>query len=276
MIKGFKVFNENWTCKGKQYSCPGRFKEDVMPKLCWRGMHFCKKLEDCFIYYAFRGNIKVAEVIAHGKCVVGPNKICTNDLEIVREIPWDEVLEIVNIGIWCKGFKNTGDKNEGDYNTGDNNQGDYNTGICNAGSYNAGDMNKGRYNTGSYNEGGCNTGSYNIGYCNTGNFNTGDYNTGSHNRGKYNTGDFNLGFRSAGCFNTVEQPLYLFDKPSTWTWQDWYSSRACNVLLDIPMDADAAQRWWGELAFNEQEAIQSIPNFDAEIFKKITGIDIYK
>lgn len=28
-VKGYKVFNPDWTCKGKQYTCPGKFEEDV-------------------------------------------------------------------------------------------------------------------------------------------------------------------------------------------------------------------------------------------------------
>ena len=30
VVKGFKVFNPNWTCKGKAYTCPGKFEEDVI------------------------------------------------------------------------------------------------------------------------------------------------------------------------------------------------------------------------------------------------------
>lgn len=26
-VKGYKVFNPDWTCRGKQYSCPGTFEE---------------------------------------------------------------------------------------------------------------------------------------------------------------------------------------------------------------------------------------------------------
>lgn len=42
MVKGYKVFNPDWTCKGKQYTCPGTFEEDVNPSVCNVGMHFCK------------------------------------------------------------------------------------------------------------------------------------------------------------------------------------------------------------------------------------------
>lgn len=38
MVKGYKVFNPDWTCKGKQYTCPGTFEEDVNPSICNVGM----------------------------------------------------------------------------------------------------------------------------------------------------------------------------------------------------------------------------------------------
>lgn len=98
MVKGYKVFNPDWTCKGKQYTCPGTFEEDVNPSVCNVGMHFCKNAADCFRYYDFDPNNHVAEVIAHGTVAEGEDKCATNKLEIVREIPWAEVLEIVNTG----------------------------------------------------------------------------------------------------------------------------------------------------------------------------------
>lgn len=66
MVKGYKVFNPDWTCKGKQYTCPGTFEEDVNPSVCNVGMHFYKNAADCFRYYDFDPNNHVAEVIAHG------------------------------------------------------------------------------------------------------------------------------------------------------------------------------------------------------------------
>ena len=115
MIKGYKVFNPDWTCKGKQYTCPGTFEEDVNPSVCNVGMHFCKNAADCFRYYDFDPNNHVAEVIAHGTVAEGEDKCATNKLEIVREIPWAEVLEIVNTGKACTGRCNSGNWNSGNW-----------------------------------------------------------------------------------------------------------------------------------------------------------------
>ena len=127
-VKGYKVFNPDWTCKGKQYTCPGTFEEDVNPSVCNVGMHFCKNAADCFRYYGFDPNNHVAEVIAHGTVAECENKCATNKLEIVREIPWAEVLEIVNTGKACTGRCNSGNRNSGNRNSGNWNSGNWNSG----------------------------------------------------------------------------------------------------------------------------------------------------
>ena len=250
-IKGFKVFRPDWTCNPtghnlKQYTCPGKFEEEGELNVCGHGMHFCQTAADCFNYYSFNSENKVAEVIAYGEVRTDGDKSCTDKLEIVREIPWDEVLRIVNTGKNCTGRCNTGDWNTGDWNTGDWNTGNRNTGNCNTGIYNTGnrntgDRNTGNRNTGNCNTGNCNTGIYNTGNRNTGDWNTGDYNTGSRNAGNCNTGDCNTGdwnksSFNTGCFNTEEQKIMLFNKPSDMTYREWMDSDAKRLLSQIPKD----------------------------------------
>ena len=247
MVKGYKVFNPDWTCKGKQYTCPGTFEEDVNPSVCNVGMHFCKNAADCFRYYDFDPNNHVAEVIAHGTVAEGEDKCATNKLEIVREIPWAEVLEIVNTGKAC-------------------------TGRCNSGD------------------------------CNSGNCNSGNRNSGNRNSGDWNKTSF-----SNGCFNTVSPKIYMFNKPTDWTLEHWLNCRArylLNQIDDCPLEyvwfdsmtdeekaahpeakttggylkerttADNARKWWAGLSADDRNIIFSLPNFDAAIFKEITGIDV--
>ena len=125
-IKGYKVFNSDWTCRGFQYEVGKIFEEDVTPSCCDRGFHFCLKASDCFNYYKFCSDNKVAEVVALGDVDYADanTKCCTNRIRIVREIPWDEVLRIVNEGKDCTGLCNTGNQNTGNRNTGDWNTGD--------------------------------------------------------------------------------------------------------------------------------------------------------
>ena len=130
-VRGYKVFNEDWTCSPrgntKQYTCPGKFEEDITPVRCGRGMHFCRKAADCFNYYNFNPKNKVAEVVAYGDVVEVGDKCCTNKLEIVREIPWQELLTIVNTGKDCTGLCNTGNRNTGNRNKSSSNTGCFNT-----------------------------------------------------------------------------------------------------------------------------------------------------
>ena len=250
VVHGFKVFRPDWTCSPngntKQYACPGKFEEEGELDVCGHGMHFCQTAADCFNYYNFDSNNKVAEVIAYGEVRTDGDKSCTDKLEIVREIPWDEVLRIVNIGKNCTGRCNTGNRNTGNRNTGDCNTGNCNTGNRNTGNRNTGNWNTGDWNTGDRNTGDWNTGDWNTGNRNTGNWNTGDWNTGDRNTGDWNTGDWNTGDRNTGdwnkssfntgCFNTEEQKIMLFNKPSNMTYREWLESDARWLLNQIPKD----------------------------------------
>ena len=257
MVKGYKVFNPDWTCMNKQYTCPGTFEEDVNPSVCNVGMHFCKNAADCFRYYDFDPNNHVAEVIAHGTVAEGEDKCATNKLEIVREIPWAEVLEIVNTGKACTGRCNSGNRNSGDWNSGNRNSGNRNSGNWNSGNRNSGDWNKTSF--------------------------------------------------SNGCFNTVSPKIYMFNKPTDWTFEQWFNCRArylLNQIDDCPLEyiwfdsmtdeekaahpeaettggylkerttADNARKWRAGLSADDRNIIFSLPNFDAAIFKEITGIDV--
>ena len=306
-IHGYKVFNPDWTCNGKQYTCPGKFEEEGELEICGHGMHFCQIAADCFNYYYFDSRNKVAEVIAYGEVLTKGDKSCTNKLEIVREIPWNEVLQIVNIGNHCTGFKNTGDWNTGDRNTGNKNTGHCNTGNWNTGNRNTGNRNTGDWNTGNRNTGNMNTGDWNTGDWNTGDWNTGDRNTGNWNTGDWNTGDWNKSCFNTGCFNTEEQKIMLFNKQSNMTYSEWLDSDARHLLnqiqknvvefvyekymtdaekaehptyettggyLKILDESECGQLWWDHLSTTKKEIVKSIPNFDAEIFFQCTGIRV--
>lgn len=245
MVKGYKVFNPDWTCKGKQYTCPGKFEEPVELSICERGMHFCKNLIDCFNYYSFDPENKVAEVVAYGKITERGDKYCTDKIEIVREITWNEVLEKVNTGKKCTGIGNSGDWNSGNRNSGNGN---------------------------------------------SGNWNSGDWNTTNH---------------SSGCFNTTEEKIRMFNKTSSWTYNDWRQSDACYIMKKISSCGmkwvieeemteeekekhpeykttggclrkrkSDAQKQWEELEEKERETVMALPNFDPEIFYEITGIRV--
>ncbi len=59
-IKGYKVFNHDWTCKGFQYEVEHAYEMEDSPKVCKKGFHFCLKASDCFNFYDFDRNNRVA------------------------------------------------------------------------------------------------------------------------------------------------------------------------------------------------------------------------
>ena len=99
----------------------------------------------------------------------------------------------------------------------------------------------------------------------------------------------------------------MFNKPTDWTFKQWFNCRARYLLNQIDdclleyvylsdmtdeekaahpeaettggylkerTTADNARKWWAGLDAADRNEILSLPNFNAEIFKKITGIDI--
>lgn len=95
--------------------------------MCGSGFHFCRKASDCFSYYDFNSNNKVAEVEAIGLVETRGDKSVTDKIKIVREIKWMELLTIVNEGNNCTGLCNSGDYNSGDWNSTN-----YSTGFLNS------------------------------------------------------------------------------------------------------------------------------------------------
>ena len=284
MMKGYKVFNPDWTCRGFQYNVGQVYEMDEKPICCKRGFHFCKKASDCFNYYPFNPDNKVAEVEALGDIDTNndDSKYSTNKIHIIREITWQEVLDLVNLGKGCTGLCNSGNCNSGDCNSGN----------CNSGNHNSGDWNSGNHNSGNYNSGNCNSGNHNSGKWNSGDCNSGDWNKSSFNN---------------GCFNTIEPTIMMFNKPSDITYRDWVNSDARRLLNQIPKDvvkwiysvdmtdeekaahpeheitggylkvldeSECSQIWWNGLANSQKEIIKSIPNFNESIFEEITGIKV--
>ena len=293
-MRGYKVFNPDWTCRGMQYEVGKSYEMEEKPVICEKGFHFCEKAGDCFGYYSFDSNNKVAEIEAFGELDFEEDgdKHCTNKIKIIRELNWHEVLDLVNTGKNCTGLCNSGNRNSGDCNSGSRNSGSRNSGDCNSGSRNSGNRNSGDCNSGD---------------CNSGNWNSGNWNSGNRNSGNRNSGDCNSGSNCTGCFNTISQPLMFFDKPSDITFNQWRKSYAYWLLNRIDFrptewimmsdmtdvekekhpeyettggylrnvdNSECCAEWWDGLTEKEKEIIKGIPNFDSEKFYQITGIKV--
>ena len=312
-FKAYKVFNRNWECipdpyksymkyeVGKEYKFEGKIK------ICKSGYHACLKLVDCFNYYQFDINNKVAEVEILGDFELQSedSKICTNHIKIVKELSWFEVLELCNTGKENSGYGNSGNWNSGNWNSGNKNIGNMNSGHNNSGYGNSGNLNLGNWNSCDCNSGYWNSGNNNSGNWNSGSDNLGNRNSGNGNLGNRNSGDGNLSNNNSGCFNTQNHTIYFFDKQSNLTYEDWANHPAyaiwvrLNLTVFIPEKKmtdeekkayndykitggflkvydfkEAAKIWWNNLSEDEKDIIKTIPNFDPDKFRMITGIKV--
>ena len=274
--------------------------------------HYCDNLQQVHEHYSCNEKElnRFFEIEVLGEEVTDGNKCGSDHIKIVREITGNELATMKgmvngNTGLFNTGDWNTGDKNTGDKNTGNWNTGDKNTGDKNTGNWNTGDKNTGDGNTGNKNTGNENTGYKNTGYKNTGNENTGYKNTGNKNTGNKNTGYGNTCDGSNGVFCTEpDMNIRIFNRPSGMSLLDFYRSRYYEALCSVPFmltewvpyteeekKADpekemiggylkeytmkeAWANWWGEMSEEDKKIVQDIPNFDAKIFKEITGIEV--
>ena len=258
-MKGYKVFNPDWTCRDMQYEVGKSYEMEEKPAICERGFHFCEKAVDCFEYYRFDSNNKVAEIEAYGELDFEEdgNKHCTNKIKIIRELNWHEVLDLVNTGKDCTGYKNSGNRNSGNCNSGD----------CNSGDKNSGDRNSGDWNSG-------------------------DWNNASNCVGCFNTTSQPLMFFDKPSKVTFEQwrnsDAYRLLNRIDFRPTEWIMARD---MMDFEKEkhpehgttggylrnvdnSECCVEWWNGLDEKEKEIIKTISNFDGEKFYQITGIKV--
>ena len=179
----------------------------------------------------------------------------------------------------------------------------------NSGNWNSGDWNSGNWNSGYWNSGNRNSGHRNSGYGNSGNWNSGhrnsgDWNSGYGNSGHSNSGYWNSGNRNSGIFNTDEPKMRCFNKDSEYTrteyeeefdwvypdlnicqWISWYdmtddekeelpNAKDTDGYLKTMDYKEAWAEYWGKASEEDKRWFLALPNFSAEIFKEITGIDV--
>ena len=273
-----KGFDKNLCCRGFQFEVgktydSGLKDEDV--KICEKGaFHFCRSLQSVDEYYSVKEDNRFCEIEVLGVLVEDDNKCCSNKIRIIREITGDE-LDIL-LG-----------KING------------NAGVFNSGYYNSGNCNSGNWNSGNLNSGNKNFGNYNSGF-----WNSGDYNSGDKNFGNRNTGAFNKSNGNTGFFNTKEHTAKIFNADSGMTQREFYNSKYWGALISGEFTLtkwiyyteeeklndkekaliggylkeytyeEACANWWNSLDDEDKQTIMSIPNFNADIFKEITGIDV--
>ena len=278
-LKGYKAFNGDLMCRNMQYEIGKEYEFDGEPIPCNQGFHFCTTIADTYKFYPMSDDTRICEVEAFGVITTDDDvKFCTNKIRIIAEVT-EEYLRKANTTKSSSGFCNSGNCNSGNRNSGDWNSGNRNSGDCNSGNRNSGNRNSGNRNSGNCNSGDC------------------------------NSGDWNATNYSSGVFNTEEKKIIMFNEESDWTFEDWNRSNARYILMNMPIpytttefiedyemteeekaehpeyatiggylkvihkDGDK-QEWWDNLSEKEKNIVKSLPNFDTEIFKEITGISV--
>ena len=290
-----KGFDKDLRCRGMQFEVGKEYSTGVADadiSLCTNTVfHFCDSLRKVHTHYSVipEEDNRFCEIEVLGALVSDDTKCGSNRIRIVREILGDEL----NI------MRGLTDGNTGVFNSGNWNSGIFNSGDCNSGIFNSGNWNSGNWNSGSRNNGNWNSGSRN-----SGDWNSGRGNSGSHNSGDWNSGDWNSGNCNSGFFCTNSPKLRLFNKETDFTMEEfikteWYAvltSGEFNLtkwraytdeekaqderkrfiggeLITIPYK-EACANWWASLSEKDKAIIKTIPNFDANIFAEITGIDV--
>lgn len=126
-------------------------------------------------------------------------------------------------------------------------------------------------------------------------------NSGDRNSGYWNSGYGNSCDRSSGIFCNKNPKVYLFNKPTGLDWEDIDHPDLSDMQLTewIPESEMTTQEkkdnstfkttggylkeyeyneawanFWEKTDKKNKDKILNLPNFDAEIFKDITGIDV--
>jgi hypothetical protein len=277
-MKAYKVFNSDWTCRGFQYEVGKTYTENGEIELCSKGFHACKKVSDCFSYYSFNPANKVAEVELSGE-ILGEDedKQCSSIITIVKEVSWTDMLTLANSGIGNSGNGNSGNGNSGNGNSGSRNSGSRNSGSRNSGSRNSGSRNSGDWNSGDWNSGNGNSGSRN----------SGDWNSGSRNSGMFNVDEpfirmFGKETNLKRC--DISIPSFLYFDLTQWVSHDTATEEEktahkqdieiCGGFLKTIDYKEAFQRAWVNASEGAHNQVKALPNFDADIFFKISGVRV--
>ena len=266
MVKGYKGFNQDLTCRGFQYEIGKTYEYDGDIELCRQGFHFCRKLQNVHDFYNLKQS-RICEIEADGKIEDDGIKSVCSRISIVRELSREEIDAAVNTG-----EGNTGLFNSGNRNSGNRNSGDWNSGNGNSGDWNSGDGNSGDGNSGDWN--------------------SGNRNSGDGNSGNWNSGCFCACNNSSGIFMTKKIAYEAFNKLLTEREYDALINSDGFALLQrfslysfkartekngqkrlVHLSYKASWRmFWQSLTPEQKLTIKRIPHFDADVFYEITGI----
>ena len=265
---GYKATDLDGKCRGFQFEVGKTYKKDTKKedlKCCTdKVFHFCRELHEVWYYYN-KDNSRLFEVIA-GDYVKDGNKYGTNEITLIREIKGDELKELLNSGN-C----NSGNCNSGNWNSGNRNSGNRNSGDCNSGDWNSGDCNSGNRNSGNRNSGNWNSGNWNSGNCNSGYFNT--------NEPLVRIFEKETKLKQSD----IHFPSWLYFKLAVWVSHDTATEEekeehkqeitTCGGFLKTLGYKEAFTLAYNKTTDYEKRQLFELPNFDCDIFTKISGAE---
>ena len=275
-----KGFDKDLRCCGMQFEVGKEYSTGVADadiSLCTNTVfHFCDSLKKVHTHYSVipEEDNRFCEIEVLGALVSDDIKCGSNRIRIVREILGDELNIMRGLTDGNTGVFNSGSRNSGNWNSGDWNSGNRNSGNWNSGNRNSGDWNSGRGNSGSRNSGNWNSGDWNSGNCNSGFFCTNSPKLRLFNKET----DFTMeefmktewyAVLTSGGFNLTKWRAYTDEEKA----QDERKRFISGELITIPYK-EACASWWASLSEKDKAIIKTIPNFDANIFAEITGIDV--
>lgn len=277
-MTGFKAVQSNMAVDNPRRMDVGTVYSTKSMALADHNM-FCfdADLEDAVRVCLYSTAFKVYRCKVWGTVLDVEGRKIAQHIQLECELPMRKLLKLCNKGVSNLGLHNSGSFNFGDCNDGNQNYGDHNFGSNNVGSYNDGSGNCGSHNSGNYN-----LGNYNEG---------GGWNAACHTESCFFTTKSHVAFRffnkpySDASF-PAHTPDFLNIRPAVWIPKKdmtdkhkRFMSRSedvggCTVYFDYKTAfrisfADARRKPdWPE----QLEMLKALPNFDAGIFKEITGI----
>ncbi len=177
----------------------------------------------------------------------------------------------------------TGNRSTGYGSTGDGSTGDGSTGDGSTGDGSTGDGSTGNRSTGNWS-----TGNRSTGYGSTGDGSTGNWSKSNYSTGHFSTID-DSGFSafnkkcSREDWNSSDKPNFLYFDLIEFIWSEnmtdeekksYPSHETTKGYLKKYEYQEAFKKSWDEADEEDRAKLFKLPNFDAEIFKEISGIDV--
>ena len=251
MVKGYKGFNQDLTCRGFQYEIGKTYEYNGEIELCSSGFHFCRKLQDVHQFYDLKTS-RICEIEADGEIDNDCIKFVCARIRIIRELSREDIDAAVNTG-----KDNTGLFNSGAYNSGNRNSGDWNSGAYNSGDWNSGDGNSGDGNSGSRN---------------SGSFCACDYSSGVFMSKKITYEAFDKQLTKTEYYELINSKGFsIVQRFGLYSFKTRTKKNGLKCIAYLDYKA-SWRMFWQTLTPQEKLAIKRMPHFDSAVFYEITGI----